>query len=259
MSYHPNIPQATDDPTVSQSQLLDNFGKMNTDFAINHVALTAGGNNGFHKLVQFTNVLASDPVVTGVQSAVYPKNVDGSPQLFFNNVTQVYPLTGLRVINGTITFITKAINAQVTSAGHSLSMGDTVTISDVLGMVEINGGPYTVTAIIDADNFQINVNSTGFTNYASGGVWTSPDSTRFGFITPWGWTINCGQFTISSGSTINVFFSIPYVMGFDLYTALLTPTAGVTQYGVVSVDPTFFQAITSTVPRTFYYLVIGTT
>lgn len=259
MSYHPNIPQATDDPTVSQSQLLDNFGKMNTDFAINHVALTAGGNNGFHKLVQFTNVLPTDPVVTGVQSAVYPKNVDGSPQLFFNNVSQVYPLTGLRVINGTITNITQAVNARVTSAGHSLAIGNTVTISDVLGMTQINGGPYTVTTIVDVNNFEINVNSTGFTPYASGGVWTSPNSTRFGFITPWGWTINCGLFTISSGSTINVFFSIPYVIGFDTYTALLTPNAGVTQYGIFAVNPTFFSVATSTTPRTFYYLVIGST
>ena len=55
MSYHPSIPQANDDPTVSQGQLLDNFGTLNTDFAINHVAFTAGGNAGFHKIVQFTN------------------------------------------------------------------------------------------------------------------------------------------------------------------------------------------------------------
>lgn len=259
MSYHPNIPLSTDDPTVSQGQLLDNFAKMNTDFAINHVALTAGGNNGFHKLVQFTNVLPSDPAVTGVQSAVYPKNVDGAPQLFFNNVSQVYPLTGLRVINGTITNITNAVNARVTSAGHALALGNTVTIFDVAGMTQINGGPYTITAIVDANNFEINVNSTAFGAYTSGGFWTSPNSTRFGFITPWGWTINCGQFTISSGAVFVLTFSIPYSVGFDTYTAQITPNAGVTQYGIFAITTTTMSVATSTTPRTFYYLVIGTT
>lgn len=254
MSYHPNIPQATDDPTVSQSQLLNNFGKMNTDFAINHVALTAGGNNGFHKLVQFTNVLSSDPSVTGVQSALYPKNVDGNPQLFFRNTTQIYPLTGLKVINGTITGVITGGNTRVTSDGHRLATGNTVTILDVNGVTGINGLTFTIT-VVDANNFDLNAASAGA--YINGGIWTSPDSTRFGFITPWGWTINCG-FAITVGLTTMVNFSIPYSLGFDTYTALLTPESAVTQIAVTNISQTILTFSNSQIV-TVYYLVIGTT
>ena len=259
MSYHPNIPQPGDDPTVSQGQLLDNFGKINTDFSVNHVALTAGGNNGFHTLVQFTNVLATDPAVSGVQSAVYPKSVNGSPQLFFRNISKIYPLTGLNVVNGTITGISKAVNAQVTSNGHALQVGNTITISNVSGMTQVNGNTYTVTSVINANVFAINVNSTGFGTYTGGGTWNSASSTRYGFITPWGWTVNCGKFTVATGNAFALNFSIPYSTGFNTYCALLTPDSGLTQFGVISVTTTVLNMATSTAGRNFYYLVIGST
>ena len=141
MAYHPNIPRANDNPTVSQGQLLDNFGTLNTDFAINHVPFTAGGNAGFHTKVQFTDVLVADPVVTGTQSAVYPKLVDGEPQLFFNNPVQVYPLTGLPFVNGTITNVTLNIAmtiATITSNGYNLLTGNSVTFLGVGGITGLN-------------------------------------------------------------------------------------------------------------------------
>lgn len=97
MTFNPNIPQANDDPTASQSDLLGNFGKLNTDWAVNHIPLTSGGNNGFHKFIQFPTVLSVDPTVTGQQSAVYPKSSGGSPALFFKNASSVFQLTNLPV------------------------------------------------------------------------------------------------------------------------------------------------------------------
>ncbi len=99
MTFNPNIPQPNDDPTASQSDLLGNFGKLNSDWQVNHVPLTSGGNNGFHKMVQFPNVLSVDPTVTGLQSAVYPKvGFDTFPALFFKNASAVYQLTNLPVV-----------------------------------------------------------------------------------------------------------------------------------------------------------------
>lgn len=99
MTYNPNIPQPNDDPTASQADLLGNFGKLNTDWAVNHIPLTSGGNNGFHKMVQFPNVLGSDPAVTGLQSALYPKiGPDSNPALFFKNAANVLQLTTLPVV-----------------------------------------------------------------------------------------------------------------------------------------------------------------
>jgi hypothetical protein len=99
MTFNPNIPQPNDDPTASQADLLGNFGKLNTDWAVNHTPLTSGGNNGFHKMIQFPNVLSADPSVTGLQSAVYPKlGPDSLPALFFKNATNTYQLTQLPVV-----------------------------------------------------------------------------------------------------------------------------------------------------------------
>lgn len=73
--------------------------------------------------------------------------------------------------SGNITGVTNAEVCVVTSASHGLTTGKMVTITGVLGMVEINDdGPYTVT-VIDADNFSIDRNSLDWGVYTSGGLW----------------------------------------------------------------------------------------
>ncbi len=74
--------------------------------------------------------------------------------------------------SGSITNITQATSAVVTSNGHMLSIGDEVTITGVLGMVEINNSVSTITSVT-TNTFTINIDSTLFTPYASGGTWTS--------------------------------------------------------------------------------------
>jgi hypothetical protein len=69
----------------------------------------------------------------------------------------------------TITAITKANPCAITAPAHGLTTGDKVGIFDVLGMTELNGNRYTVT-VTDADNFTINVDSTGFTTYTVSGT-----------------------------------------------------------------------------------------
>lgn len=69
----------------------------------------------------------------------------------------------------TITNITQANPAVITSNSHGLSNGDTVVISDVEGMTELNTNIYTV-ANVAANTFQLSgVNSTAFTAYVSAG------------------------------------------------------------------------------------------
>jgi hypothetical protein len=72
----------------------------------------------------------------------------------------------------TITNITQANPAVVTSAGHGLTTGDSVEIVNVLGMVEINDQHSRVT-VVDANSFQLDwIDSTGYTSYTSGGTAT---------------------------------------------------------------------------------------
>lgn len=97
MTYNPNIPQASDDPGQSQSQMLTNFGKIASSMAVNHVPLTSGGFNGFHTKVQFPDGI-SEPAPTGTESILFPFTVSGKVQLVFKNATQRFQLTGLPIV-----------------------------------------------------------------------------------------------------------------------------------------------------------------
>ena len=77
--------------------------------------------------------------------------------------------------NKTITGITKANPGVVTSTAHGYSNGDTVVISGVVGMTEVNGKRFKV-ANVAANTFELqtidgtNVNTSSYTTYSSGGV-----------------------------------------------------------------------------------------
>ena len=71
----------------------------------------------------------------------------------------------------TITAITQAYRAQVTSAAHGLSVGDRVTFAAVVGMTEINTLVGTVIAK-DTNTFIVNIDSRTFTAYTSDGTAT---------------------------------------------------------------------------------------
>ena len=75
--------------------------------------------------------------------------------------------TGGQVIedNLLITAITKAANAQVTAAFHAYVVGDKVYFYDVTGMTQINGRTGTVASVVDANNFTVNINTTGFSTF----------------------------------------------------------------------------------------------
>lgn len=70
----------------------------------------------------------------------------------------------------TITGITAEASAVVTAAAHGLETGDVVTISGVVGMTEINGLDGVV-KVLTTDSFAlVNIDSTDFTAYDSGGA-----------------------------------------------------------------------------------------
>ena len=70
----------------------------------------------------------------------------------------------------TITNISNATDAQVTVTAHGLNMGQAIEFQYVAGMTQINGLTGIVQSIIDANNFTVNINSTNFTAYSSGGI-----------------------------------------------------------------------------------------
>lgn len=72
-------------------------------------------------------------------------------------------------VKKTISAITQANPAKVTSTAHGYTTGNQIIIETVVGMTQLNGRVFTIT-VIDADNFTLNgVDSTGYTAYVSAG------------------------------------------------------------------------------------------
>lgn len=71
---------------------------------------------------------------------------------------------------GVITAITKAASAVISIAGHSFLVGESVHVSGVVGMTQINGLRALITAISAGVSITVAIDSTGFSNYTSGGV-----------------------------------------------------------------------------------------
>jgi hypothetical protein len=91
----------------------------------------------------------------------------------------------------TITDITNAAQAQVTSALHGFTSADvgitSIMFKQVLGMIQINGQNAVIHSIVDANNFTVNINSSNYFTYTSGGVYIIdtgiPPSVTVGFQT----------------------------------------------------------------------------
>ena len=108
--------------------------------------------------------------------------------------TEFVPLTGLPsgAVNTslTITNISKAANASIT-ATHAFTAADigvtTVAFHGVVGMTQINGLTGVIQSVTSTTSFTVNVNSTAFTTWSSGGIANvitgAPPTTTTGFQT----------------------------------------------------------------------------
>lgn len=91
--------------------------------------------------------------------------------------TEYVPLTGLPAgatnTNLTITGISKAANASIT-ATHAFTSADvgvtTVTFHGIVGMTQMNTLSGVIQSVTSTTSFTVNINSTNFTTYTSGGI-----------------------------------------------------------------------------------------
>ena len=74
----------------------------------------------------------------------------------------------------TVTGITRDSQASVTCVGHGFSSDDEgvtfICFKQVQGMLQINGLDCLIQRVIDSDHFTVNINTTNFRDYMSGGV-----------------------------------------------------------------------------------------
>lgn len=84
----------------------------------------------------------------------------------------------------TIAGITKAAQAVVDVGTNSFLVGESVAFKDVLGMTQINGLRGPIVAKPDSTHIQVDINTTTFSTYTSGGtVQTHPLDTGLDIIT----------------------------------------------------------------------------
>jgi len=119
------------------------------------------------------------PLSIGLPSRTIFKPVSGTVLMGLSGVS--IPAAGFTVdtTTGKVTFaanktrnisnITKAARAVVTVGSHTFTTDDTVYVSAVSGMTQINSARYSIYST-DATSITLNVNSTAFSNYATGGV-----------------------------------------------------------------------------------------
>ena len=112
----------------------------------------------------------------GIQGNLF-KNRDQLFNLYPRYPTQFQQGAG---VGGSITAIVQPSNpTQITSPNHNLQTGSIITISNVGGMIQLNGNTYTVT-VVNANVFTLNgVDNTGFSAYTGGGNWTSTNTFSF--------------------------------------------------------------------------------
>ena len=84
MTYFPNIPQAADNPSDSQSEIESNFSVIDTTFSVNHEAITDPVIRGRHTFLDLKD-LSPDPVPNATYGQLWVRNDAGTENLYFQN------------------------------------------------------------------------------------------------------------------------------------------------------------------------------
>ena len=95
MAYQNNIPQATDQLSKSQSDILNNFSALQTLIDVNLVDFADTANQGKHNLSEYV-VQAADPTILSGELAIYNKlsSLSGVNELFVRRGTgTAFPIT----------------------------------------------------------------------------------------------------------------------------------------------------------------------
>lgn len=158
MTYNPNIPQATDNPSTSQGQILSNFQQLNDQFGTDlttgnggdHILFSSTINNGAHNRVKFLDQSgASTPVKqagpnqilfygktnSGVTMPYYTRdNIPLNPAMGPSNEWPVSPIKAY------------ASFTTVAATGTSVIVPDDAF--NILSITQVYGNPTTYTIVM---------------------------------------------------------------------------------------------------------------
>lgn len=182
------------------------------DYAI-LINLTTNAENDLIKAEWFRGMTAAHAFATYRMA-----NDGGSDAISFGRITAngfTLTETAAGVTNsysaaGAITGATAADPVVITDASHGLSNGDTIRITDVGGMIELNNNSYRV-ANVTTNTFELqnpetrtNIDGSNFTAYTSGGIWNllnRVDSNR-AIFNPLTYTMTLGTAIVGADSDV---------------------------------------------------------
>lgn len=184
-----------------------NLGFVPSHFrVINHTKLAAGSgvaiSEWFSSMANasayVSTLTAGAPVITYASSNGYTPYQTGNAALYTPT-------------NKTISGLTQAASAQVTITSHGFTSADVgytvMTFSGVNGMDQINTLRGVIQSIVDANNITVNINTTTFSAYTSGGIANVitgiPATTNYPVTGPGATpTLNTGVIGLTLGSAV---------------------------------------------------------
>jgi len=162
MAYTNNIPQATDDPSQSQSQILNNFTSIDTVNSVNHVAYN-DANQGKHKFLQMPEQ-GSVPTTAANEGGLFTKETIALiTGLYFRRESDGTQLQLTDIDLTTSTVVSGTQYTFLSPWGFRITFGKTGTISNngaVTFTTNFSASPYTlqVTAV-DTNQSNVTVKS----------------------------------------------------------------------------------------------------
>lgn len=194
MTYNATIPQSTDLISSSQPQILENFTQLNTQFSVDHTALTAVSNNGDHIQLTFPSAQTTK-TATGTISYVYPKS-DGTNVELYQSTYNIASAASLET--------------KITSSGLPIWKGGTV------------GGSGVVTSSVTSGGYLNLPNGLQF-RWGTGTVTSSGSAAAFTFLARSGAAFSTACFNVqitaqASSNSINAIVdltTIPTASGFS--------------------------------------------
>ncbi len=176
MTYNPDIPQPTDNPSQSQPLILDNFQELNDQYGISgdHVEWTASSGNGKHKRVTWIDQTASPPTAGVNEVVAYSLTQSGITNPYYkrDNSATFYPLSPIKAyasLNATAAntvAILESFNINTatlaTGAGNTFSINliNAMKTATNYGIIVTVAFPFANTfntyyTAVDASNFNV--------------------------------------------------------------------------------------------------------
>lgn len=145
------------------------------DFEVTDEPLTVDGSPTFQLIKKYGNGFndytkdITKPIAGGVS---IKKNGSSFTDFSVDSTTGVVTFSA-SVFSESIVSISHAAQARIQFASaHGRSIGDKIYIDGVLGMTEINQSVGTVTAVVSTTEVDVDIDTTSYTSYSSGGTGT---------------------------------------------------------------------------------------